>query len=363
MDNPPEELYGWKYGVDNSKTMYDTRKEQRTAALKSPYAIYMLALVVFMLFWFAYSFVNAVITESGAIVLLKFLPSLFVLAVCTAIVFLSVFGMWGKFARWAAKKNMVGGPASDGRRLKAEIEAADANKGREDALNIFEDYIEVVNYGNRTVLNRGLLRNVLLTKYGGYCTVNFISIYGYSICANAHIPSADVHKIKEIFGNMCTVEKGARSKKEDKGDPVFYVKEKFEISFDKIGGLIMGLICAGAGGGVIAMHYCLNEKIPMFLGLFFIVGGLLAMLTVFDNVAVIKAFGIPFLFGVLFVGFPFMFVFSVAQSEGITVVLPTFHEFLCSFSPIYAGIFFIAGLGVLFILIAFGQLIKYLKNR
>ncbi len=361
--DPPQEMYGWKYGVDNSKTMYDTRKEQRTAALKSPYAIYMLALVAFMLFWFAYSFVNAVLTEDGAIVLLKFLPSFFVLALCTAIVILSVFGMWGKFARWALKKNMVGAPASDGRRLKEEIEAADANKGRENALNIFEDYIEVINFGKRTVVNRGLLRNVIIKKYGSFCKACFVSIYGYSVCAYVEIPSSDLHIIKEIFGSMCTVEKRRSYKGGSVPDPVFYAKERFEIEGAQIGGLVMGFICAATGGGVIALHYCVNKQIPMPLGIFFIVGGLLAMLTAFSSVAVVKVFAIPFMFGLLFAGFPFMFVFSVAQSEGIKVVLPTFHEFLCSFSPIYAGIFFIAGLGILFILIAFVQLFKYLKYR
>ena len=162
---------------------------------------------------------------------------------------------------------------------------------------------------------------------------------------------------------MCTVEKRRSYKGGSVPDPVFYAKERFEIEGAQIGGLVMGFICAAAGGGVIALHYCVNKQIPMPLGIFFIVGGLLAMLTAFSSVAVVKVFAIPFMFGLLFAGFPFMFVFSVAQSEGIKVVLPTFHEFLCSFSPIYAGIFFIAGLGILFILIAFVQLFKYLKYR
>lgn len=362
VDDPPEEMYGWKYGVDNSKTMYDTHKGQRAAVLKSPYSVYLLALIVFMLFWFAYSFVNAVKTKGGTVVLLQFLPSFFVLAVCSAIVILSVFGMWGKFARWALKKKSVAGNP-DTNKLQAEIEAADANKGRENALNIFEDYIEIINYGVRQVLNRNLLKCVILKKRGGYCTAEFVSIYGLSIYANAEIPSADVHLIKEIFGEICSVEKRRRSKIKDEALPFYHVKEKFKIDGAKIGGLVMGFICAAAGGGVIALHYCVNKSIPMPLGLFFIAGGFLAMLTVFDNVDVIKIFGIPFVFGVIFTGFPFMFIFSVAQSEGIKVTLPTFHEFLCSFSPLLAGMFFMAGMGVLLIIVAFVQLIKYLKNR
>ena len=361
--DPPEELRGWKYGIDNSKTMYDTHKGQRAAALKSPYAWYMLAVAAFMLFWFAYSLINAIITQNGAVVALRFVPSFFVLLVCGAIIGLSVFGLWGKFARWALKNNMTSGKPSDTNRLQDEIDAADANKGRENALNIFEDYIEVINFGKRTVVNRGLLRNVLLRKERGYCTAEFVSIYGYSVCAYVEIPSSDLHIIKKIFGSMCTVEKRRSYKVGSVPDPVFYAKERFEIEGAQIGGLVMGFICAAAGGGVIALHYCVNKQIPMPLGIFFIVGGLLAMLTAFSSVAVVKVFAIPFMFGLLFAGFPFMFVFSVAQSEGIKVVLPTFHEFLCSFSPIYAGIFFIAGLGILFILIAFVQLFKYLKYR
>ena len=84
--DPPEELRGWKYGIDNSKTMYDTHKGQRAAALKSPYAWYMLAVAAFMLFWFAYSLINAIISQNGAVVALRFVPSFFVLLVCGAII-------------------------------------------------------------------------------------------------------------------------------------------------------------------------------------------------------------------------------------------------------------------------------------
>ena len=65
----PAELPDWKYGVDDSKTMYDPQNGQRAAALKSPYAIYLIALAAFMLFWFAYSFINAAKKGGGIKVL------------------------------------------------------------------------------------------------------------------------------------------------------------------------------------------------------------------------------------------------------------------------------------------------------
>lgn len=102
---------------------------------------------------------------------------------------------------------------------------------------------------------------------------------------------------------MCTVEKRRSYKVESVPDPVFYAKERFEIEGAQIGGLVMGFICAATGGGVIALHYCVNKQIPMPLGIFFIVGGLLAMLTTFSSVAVVKVFAIPFMFGLLFAGF------------------------------------------------------------
>ena len=366
--DPPEELRGWKYGIDNSKTMYDTHKGQRAAALKSPYAWYMLAVAAFMLFWFAYSLINAIISQNGAVVALRFVPSFFVFLVCGAIIGFSVFGLWGKFARWALKNNMTSGKPSDINRLQDEIDAADANKGRENALNIFEDYIEVINFGKRTVVNRGLLRKVLLRKERGYCTAEFVSIYGYSVCAYVDIPLYDVHKIKEIFGCMCEVERrrrryaGIKTDIDTEAPPYYREKARLEIDGAQIGGLVMGLICAAAGGGIIAMHYYVNASIPMPLGLFFIAGGLLAMLTAFSGVTVVKVFAIPFVFGLLFAGFPFIFIFSVAQSEGTAVALPSLHGFLCSFSPVYAGLFFLAALGVLFMISAFVQLIKYLKS-
>lgn len=365
VDDPPEDLYGWKYGVDNSKTMYDTHKGQRAAALKSPYAVYLLALVAFMLFWFVYSFIHAAMNESRVAVLLRFLPSFFVLAACVTIIFLSVFGVWGKFARRALKKNMVSAKGGDRERLEAEVQAADANKGKENALNIFEDYVEVINYGERQVLRISLLRQVLIRKYGGPCSVTFVSLRGEKVYACADVPKADIYQIKAIFGNMCKVESGARRKreKETRLPDFYYEKEKFELEGAQIAGLVMGGICAAVGGAVVALHYCVNETIPMPLGIFFIAGGLLAIITVFSAVPVVKVFVIPFLFGLIFTGFPFMLSISISQSEGVKVVLPTFHEFLCSFSPLYCGLFFIAGMGLLLILVAFVNLIKYLRNR
>ena len=212
------------------------------------------------------------------------------------------------------------------------------------------------------------LRKVLLRKERGYCTAEFVSIYGYSVCAYVDIPLYDVHKIKEIFGCMCEVERrrrryaGIKADIDTEAPPYYREKARLEIDGAQIGGLVMGLICAAAGGGIIAMHYYVNASIPMPLGLFFIAGGLLAMLTAFSGVTVVKVFAIPFVFGLLFAGFPFIFIFSVAQSEGTAVALPSLHGFLCSFSPVYAGLFFLAALGVLFMISAFVQLIKYLKS-
>lgn len=367
VDDPPQDLGGWKYGVDNSKTQYDLHKGQKAAVLKSPVAIYMLALSAFLLFWFIYSFVHATITEGNVYVIVKFLPSFFVLAVCIAIVFLTVFGVWGKFVRWTLKNKMTGGAAHDIHILQAQVEAADANVGRENALNVYEDYIEVVNSGTRRVLDRSVLRNVIIKKHGRYCSIRFISLRGEPVYADAKIPTADIHVLKEIFGGICTVEKARRIKTSRIKDDV-YVEPHYErgdFSFDggKVAGIVMGFICAAVGGVVIALHYCVNEKIPEFLGMFFIAGGVLVITTVFAEFAVVKVFIIPFLFGAILTGFPFMLIFSVAQTEGTAVTLPTFHEFLCSFSPLNGGMFFLAGIGLMLIIYSVVRLIKYLRYR
>ncbi len=364
MDDPPENLYGWKYGVDDSKTQFDLHKGQKAAVLKSPMAIYMLALAAFLLFWFTYSFVNAAITEGNVYVIVKFLPSFFVTAVCVAIVFLTVFGVWGKFVRWTLKKKMTGGEATDVRILQAQTEAADENQGRECALNVYEDFIEVTNNGTRQVLDRGLLRSVKIKKHGRFCRAEFISLRGESVYSDAEIPASDVHRLKEIFGGVCTVEKAKRFKGEAQVhvEP-HYEKADFSFGGGKVAGIVMGFICAAVGGAVIALHYCVDARIPQFLGMFFMAGGVLVVAAVFSELAIVKEFIIPFLFGAIFTGFPFMLVFSVAQSEGVAVTFPTFHEFLCSFSPLNGGMFFLAGMGLMLVIYSFVRLFKYLRYR
>ena len=142
-----------------------------------------------------------------------------------------------------------------------------------------------------------------------------------------------------------------------------YERGKFEWSTDKVAGLVMGFICSAVGGLVVALHFCVNEQIPYPLGIFFIVGGLLVMSTVLSNMPVFKVFVIPLLFSIIFMGFPFMFVFSVSQSEQTPLSLPTLHQFLCSFTPLSGVIFFLAGIGFMFFLLSFYNLFKYLKYR
>ena len=369
ITDPPEELRGWQYGVDNSKTQYDMQNGQKAPGFKSPFSIYMFALIAFMLFWCIYSLVFAFKNNTPiAMILANFMPSIFVIFVCGLIVVMSVFGLWGKFTRWALKKNMVSNKDGARARLEAEVNAADDNIGKEKALNIYEEYIEVINYGNRQVLDRGLLREVLIKKYGMRCTVYFTSMRGECVIAYADVPSSDIHQLNKIFGDMCKVEKyGNRKTKSDKELSVFeaanYERGKFEWDGGKVAGLVMGFICSAVGGLIVALHFLVTEQMPYPLGIFFIVGGLLVMSTVLSNMPVFKVFVIPLLFSIIFMGFPFMFVFSVSQSEGTQVVLPTFHEFLCSFTPLSGGIFFLAGIGLMFFLLSFYNLFKYLKYR
>lgn len=373
VKDPPQELSGWKYGVDNSKTQYDLQNGQKAVGLKSPASVYMLALIAFMVFWYIYSLVFAIkdcvdASQSIAVVIATFVPSFFIIFVCAFIVIMSVFGLWGKFSRWALRKNMVSNRNGDRARLQAEMDAADQNLGVENALNIYEDYVEVINYGNRQVLDRGLLREVLIKKYGTRCTVYFTSMRGECVIAYADVPASDIHQINKIFGDMCKVEKyGKRKRESDKEPGVFeamnYEKGKFVWDSGKVAGLVMGFICSAVGGVVVALHFCVTEQIPYPLGIFFIIGGLLVMSTVLSNMPVFKVFVIPLLFSIIFMGFPLMFVFSVSQSEQAPVVLPTFHEFLCSFTPLSGGIFFIAGIGFMLFLYSFYSLFKYLKYR
>lgn len=353
---PPQDLGKVLYFKDNSKTQYDAYKGQAKRALRSPQGIVMLFVAVFLLFWFLYSFINAMIMGDPAKTALEYLPHILALVASEAIIICSVFGLWGKFVRFAFRKNLVSRREPNVRALEEELAQVEENAGHENAVTIYENYVEVKKLGERKVYDRSEIRKVTVKNGGNFFTLAFDFYCGRTVYVDfLEIPLTDLYIIKKIFGKHNVYVTSYTAKYDN--------QERFSINGTQIGGMVMGIICALAGGGVIALHYLVEESIPVFLGAFFIVGGVLVFFTTLSHIPVVRAFLIPFLFGVFFTVFP-VFIGLVVVNDG-KIVLPwrSAQEFFCSFSGVWAVVLLLVTVGIILIIHSIKELIAYIKHK
>lgn len=353
---PPQDLGKVLYSKDNSKTQYDAYKGQAKRALRSPQGIVMLLVAVFLLFWFLYSFISAMLIGDPAKTALEYLPHFFALFVVIAIIIVTVFGLWGRFVRFAFRKNLVSRREPNVRALEEEVAQAEENAGRENAVTVYENYVEVKKLGERKVYDRSEIRRVTVKNGGNTFTLAFDFYCGKTVYVDfLEIPLTDLYIIKKIFGKHNVYVKSYTAE--------YDTKESFSINGTQIGGMVMGIICALAGGGVIALHYLVEERIPVFLGAFFIVGGVLAFFTTLSHIPVVRAFLIPFLFGALFTVFP-VFIGLVVVCDG-KIVLPwhSAQEFFCSFSGVWAVVLLLVTVGIILIIHSIKELVAYIKHK
>ena len=103
----PEDAGKVLYEKDNSKTQYDSPKGHAKRTLRSPQGIVMLLVAAFLLFWFLYSFISAAVEGDPVQALIEYWPHFIGLVAAVAIIICSVFGLWGKFIRFAFRRNLV----------------------------------------------------------------------------------------------------------------------------------------------------------------------------------------------------------------------------------------------------------------
>lgn len=356
------------FETDNSKTEFDGKKLHFKQVMSTPVGIYLFAVAVFLVFWYLYSFITAVVNYENFVRLAELIPSFFLLAVIELILFVTMFGLWGNLARYALRTNAV--HREDRRRIEAQVEEADRNADRKYALYIYKKYVNIINFGKSRWLNRSVIKRVTLQKAGsGYRTAIY-SIRGEWEYSHADIKKEDAYKLKEIFGDMLEVEKPRKVKKEKFNDYEYPDKYDFEpnplketFTGNHLAGLIMGFIAAAVGGVVIMLHFKVNRQIPWGIGAFFVGGGVLVMFTAFESFAFVKIFLIPCLFGAFFVAGPIFLLLAIYGDKGTPLPISSLHEFLSSFSPVFAGMCFLMSIGVLILISAITQLIKYIKYR
>lgn len=366
LETLPEDLgvkvYGFQKG---NKKEINAKTGERKQFWRSPGAIYLYIVAAFLLFWFLYTVIDDVL-QGGAQTILNHVVDFFALFVCVLIIILSVFKLWGKFARFALKHNLV--------KNGARAEVADSAEMMEEyyekldypdpvpVFEVYEEYLRVTDGAAVKVLRRSGVKRIIAYRTGKECLFTVVSHNSEFItCKGLRLPLREVKKLKTIFGEKLEVQSlyGSGEEKGSAKEKLSEFRENFDATH--IGGLVMGLIAVAAGCGVIALHYTVAENIPAALGAFFLVVGVLVVFTAFDFSPVIKAFVIPLFFGGVFAVFPVLICLIIDGANNVSLPFSSLQEFLTSFNAMYCCAAFLEALSVPIIISAFVRLVKYIK--
>lgn len=368
LSNPPEDLgireYAFGQTVNKQKLKGSAKIGERKKVWRSPASIYMIVLCVFLTFWFLYSLIAALVKGGGTVeILVEFLTSFMALVVCVGIIICTVFGLWGRLAQFALNHGMVKRSEVESVEESAEIaeEAYEKASAPDPFFEVYGDYIRATDGESIKVINRAGVQKVKAFERCGGCYIAIISdgeicTYDFVWLHGLQMPMREVKKLKELFGDKLEIEplvSGEDRKRARRGRRSF--------SGFNIAPLVVGLICAAVGGGVIALHFCLAESIPIVLGAFFIAGGVLFACVAFEGVPVVKVFVVPLVFGGIMSFIPALFLGIIAEGNGIPLIFTSVHQFLCSFNALFCAVAFLEGIGVLILIIAFYNLYKYIR--
>lgn len=266
------------------------------------------------------------------------------------VLILSVFNLWQKFAkkfhRHVPSSSLEQIEAMEREQMRVETEIERITGG--DEIWLYNDEIVIVSHGIPRTVPLSQVQKVKLLRTGGKYLVTVTDAKRVYSCV---VPVR--RNMLKIFRQHLYCPVVAEKQK------VPRERRRIEIDKEMIGGIVMGLICVGVGAGVIAMHYCLSAEIPVFLGLFFICGGLIVSVGVplgqykaGDKVIVPLLFGMAFL--VFSVGF---LAFMVGEKQTGTLLKLFVAE---SYTISLIGF---ALLGGFFVVTALCNLAKLIKNR
>lgn len=359
IENPPEDLGVklYSYGDADGKN----KKASAEKPWRSPPGIFLLAVLAFLVFWFFYSLIYAFVHGNAAVALIYHLDGLFALVVCGTIIIASVFKLWVKIGRWALNRGMV--RRSEAAQAEQQVDMMEAayDKMEQPApfIEIYGSFLRATdNDGKIKVFDFENIRQVEAFKRGGKykLALRFLP-YGFEFLS-VLLPKRDIKKLQALLGEKFklfttdsadeTVRKAYRAAAKETGGV-------------RVGVVIIGILCAAVGGGVIAMHFYLSAQIPIALGAFFMAGGVLLTFVAFEHNPVVKTFFIPFIFGGIFCVIPPLFCGIIADGQGISLPA-SLGEFLASFTGLYCGVLFLCCLGLMFIVVAFTNLVKYIKT-
>ncbi len=341
------------FDFDGNLNSMDMSEQRRKLMLRNPIFYYLNALAILLVIWFFESLIVNAIKLGFLQSLGLHLSGLFGLFVMCLILLLSAYGGWGKFIRWSSRGRLGGlKEFNAGEKEKEEVSWTKRN-----SIQVYEDWLVITNYGWTQVYYLSKVAEVRLqsAEITNKCyTATFISIDGKSVRASVKIPREKIIliQLRKIFGNKLKIQNVALSKKA--------VRRR-----NKSIGTLIGMTCFVSlailvGVGIILLHYLLEVSVPVALGVFFIIGGLIGLCGVFDFVPILKDVMVPLLFGGFFLFFPISLIQIVINDSGGAL---TYKQFFGIFNVWGAGVLFFGGLGLYFVFLGIKTPIQYIRYR
>lgn len=280
------------YSYSDSRIWLDLSPAQKMRSRVDPHKIYLVSLAVLLGVWFVTSFIYRMCAESDkGLVALTMLPSFLIVAVCIAILLLSVYGLWGKFVRFALRNNLAPKLQRYNGKLREELDRADNQRATESAITVTERYVVIKLLGEKFVFQKDAL-SVKVKKVLRNLQITF-DIDGQTLEFPAAVPISEYVPLKKSFVNRMQTERTVSASIDMKK---FILKE--------IPAIFFALLILTAAILLVVAHYLWVPGIPPFLGIFFIGAAGLAFCNIFSVIPVVGQLGFPFLFAFIFLVIP-----------------------------------------------------------
>ena len=290
--------------------------------------IYIIILGVALLGWFLYSLINKATQSEVGVgkAIVSHIAPFFLLLMAETILMLTAFNAWGKFARGVLRHKALtrqrGIEGAKTRQLDSELQAADANKAKENAVRIYKDYIVVINLGEVITIDRTNLQRVTCKRGPVGYYLRFYLYDDTEIVANLPIHLSEIPFIKKHFDNFEFTQGPS-----DKG----YWKKKLPM-------LAVSFLPILLGTALLILRSLVLVGMPIIFGIVFIAFGVVFMTMQFSDIAVIGHGVLSILGGLLIMGLPLgiaIQIVALVDEISFTTVLTTFTEFHAVFSVFF----------------------------
>lgn len=327
------------YEKSNAQSLYDAPKG-KVGGREYAKRIYIILLGFGLLSWFIYSLIIATNKDGFQTALINHIFALVILLIAELILILTAFNAWGKFARLILPYRSL----RRNRRIKGvkinalenEINYADENKEKEDAIRIYKDYVVITNLGEDTIIDRLSIQNVqCVTVSTGYNLV-ITKVDGVQITASTVLKMVDLPLIKKHF-NSFTYDSPVR----EKG----YILKKFPLLGMAFIPLVIGIV-------LMLLHFLVLNEMPLVFGVLFLAFGIVFITAQFSDITYIHHGVMPILGGLLIMALPLSVLLTLMDLLELSS-----NTILSNFTAIHAVLSLFFGFGPMLIILGIAGII------